>query len=432
MAESHTDHRFYKSNGTLSGDMHRSSPLQKAVTDSSKVRQHFQPPSLPSKAYDAPASLSLIRNARPMSTRAWEQQHAPQTKVISTNQQWASPDHHFRPLLPKSAHFTQTQQHALSLDTSTIQPSPTPGFSSTAAFNESELQGEIYTQNCQNLDTSYSLETLDHWPDITFHPSDHFIPAPSLQQQASHLPPSSRWHQAREYRRKVCEPPYIDPATDDTIAFVEANAEAWVDQLIHAMTNITDVKDPLTSHHRRLFLSDGIDPLLIEACCREIFTALIDRCKNGFRGPAQFNKALKASHQLEPDRTATCGERVQNVVKVLLWNKRACKDVLYEDWKIKLLVNHPLSYDKEKDSQKGSNDQRRRRQLAEREKMEKTQEELKAYREAQGQGREVGQDAGQYGSVSVYETDIASNWLQASEEGRFGGLATILTKRKRG
>jgi hypothetical protein len=71
---------------------------------------------------------------------------------------------------------------------------------------------------------------------------------------------------------------------------------------------------------------------------------------------------------------------MQNVVNALLWNQRVAKDVLFEDWKIRLLVNHPLAYDKEKDSQKGSNDQRRKRLQSERARLKETEEELLAYR----------------------------------------------------
>ena len=74
---------------------------------------------------------------------------------------------------------------------------------------------------------------------------------------------------------------------------------------------------------------------------------------------------------------------MQNVVNALLWNKRVAKDVLFEDWKIRLLVNHPLAYDKEKDSQKGSNDQRRKRLESEREKLRQTEQELLAHRSSQ-------------------------------------------------
>jgi hypothetical protein len=146
------------------------------------------------------------------------------------------------------------------------------------------------------------------------------------------------------------------------------------------MINLEEIKDPENSSAAKMFRPEVYDSLLLEATCREIFLALIDRCKDGFRGPPQFNKALKPHRGLEADADATCVQRMQNVVNALLWNKRVAKDVLFEDWKIRLLVNHPLAYDKEKDSQKGSNDQRRKRLELEREKLRKTEEELEAYR----------------------------------------------------
>jgi hypothetical protein len=145
------------------------------------------------------------------------------------------------------------------------------------------------------------------------------------------------------------------------------------------MINLEDIKDPETSSAARTFRPEAYDSLLLEATCREIFLALIDRCKNGFRGPTQFNKVLKPHRGLEPDANATCAQRMQNVVNAPLWNKRVAKDMLFEDWKIRLLVDHPLAYDKEKDSQKGSNDQRRKRLQSERARLKETEEELLAY-----------------------------------------------------
>jgi hypothetical protein len=71
---------------------------------------------------------------------------------------------------------------------------------------------------------------------------------------------------------------------------------------------------------------------------------------------------------------------MQNVLNALLWNKRVAKDVLFGDWKIRLLMNHSLAYDKKKDSERGSYDQRRKRLDSEIEKLRKTEEELLAYR----------------------------------------------------
>jgi hypothetical protein len=146
------------------------------------------------------------------------------------------------------------------------------------------------------------------------------------------------------------------------------------------MINLEDIKDPENSSATRTFRPGAYDSLLLEATCHEIFLALIVRCKNGFRGPTQFNKALKPHRGFEADDNATCVQRMQNVENALLWNKRVAKDVLSEDWKIRLLVNHPLAYDKEKDSQKGSNDQRRKRLQPERARLKETEEELLAYR----------------------------------------------------
>ena len=207
------------------------------------------------------------------------------------------------------------------------------------------------------------------------------IPKPCHQDNIAIAPTiSHRWDNAREYRRRVQHAPQVDPESDASIQDVERNAEFWVRQLVLAMINLEDIKDTENSTAARTFQPGAYDSLLLEATCREIFLALIDRCNNGFRGSAQFNKALKPNRGLEADAKALCVERMRNVVNVLLWNKRVAKDVLHEDWKIRLLVNHPLSYDKEKDLQKGSNDQRRKRLEAEREKLRKTEEELLAYR----------------------------------------------------
>jgi hypothetical protein len=213
--------------------------------------------------------------------------------------------------------------------------------------------------------------------------SETFYPSSPLQQQiqVSATTPNSRWAQAREYRRRVHQPPHIDARDDPTIAELEHDAELWVSELITAISNIENVKDTEVSHARRMFFPENLSPLVIEATSREIFTALMDRCKHGFRGPTSFNKALKPHKDSEADKLALCRERMENVVDVLAVNKRVCKDVLYEDWKIRLFVNHPLAYDKEKDSQKGSNDQRRLRLEREREKLRQTEEELRVVRD---------------------------------------------------
>ncbi|KAF2690516.1 hypothetical protein K458DRAFT_383625 [Lentithecium fluviatile CBS 122367] len=301
-----------------------------------------------------------------------------QSNTTSNKRRRISTDHGFRPLLPKSVdgmmpNFTNDQ------------------YTLTTTIHDGAQQHTLYPQSTSMNDTFASNHNSGFAHQEYTSPPQHNVvpthpqlyPSPKSYVQLGSQPPTNRWTQAREYRRKVQEPPQVDPRDDPTIADVEQNAEFWIAQLITAMTNTTDVKDTDSSHARRMFLPEGNLPaLLIEATCREIFTALLDRCKHGFRGPATFNKALKPHKDSEPDKTALCRERMESVVEVLHCNKRVCKDVLYEDWKIRLFVNHPLAYDKEKDCQKGSNDQRRLRLERERERLRQTEDELKAYREA--------------------------------------------------
>ncbi|KAF2703664.1 hypothetical protein K504DRAFT_451516 [Pleomassaria siparia CBS 279.74] len=203
----------------------------------------------------------------------------------------------------------------------------------------------------------------------------------------NHHPPwPNPWIQARDYRHRIHEPPYHTPTTDPTMAEVEHSSEHWIAQLTHAIRNLSDIKDPATSHAARLFQPGTYSTRLIDSTARHIFTALLDRCHAGFRAPAHFNRALGrpggggGGRRCEPDRTASCHDRIGNVVAALMWNKRVCKDVLYEDWKVMLLVNHPLAYDREKDSQKGSNDQRRARLVGDRERLARMEGEVRRLR----------------------------------------------------
>ena len=119
---------------------------------------------------------------------------------------------------------------------------------------------------------------------------------------------NSRWNNAREYRRRIQRTPQVDPRSDPSIQDMEQNAEFWVRQLVLAMANLEDIKDTENSSTAKMFRPEAYDSLLLDATCREIFLALIDRYKCGFRGPAQFNKALQPNRRLEADANAPCTE----------------------------------------------------------------------------------------------------------------------------
>lgn len=431
MAQRYFTDSTVRNNGCSSDSMQLDSDPnrnKRTHVDPSKIIPHFQSQLMPLPEVAVRCDISPGLSPRRMVSISKDQENhynLLQTTVTPVNRTKKPLDNRFRSLLPKLETFNRPVQPS-PLQEVTVQPYASPGQQMTSDFGLASYP--------RNSTASYRIgpcpfpghETISLWQSTPVASSERPTSTAPSQQAPLQLRPN-RWQQARDYRRKVYEPPYIDPHTDHTLPHAEANAEVWVNELIKAMTNTEDVKDTVNSHHLRLFSSEAIDSLLIEACCREIFTALIDRCRHGFRGPAQFNKALRASHQLEPDRTATCEERIKNVVKVLSWNKRACKDVLYEDWKIRLLVNHPLSYDKEKDAQKGSNDQRRKRQLAEREKMERTEEELKAYRDAILLTHDERMDVEQPGKSSAY--GVLENHVKSHESYNLGDFGTPLGKR---
>lgn len=412
-----TGTRYQTSNGDGDGITYDFSHLQPVTMGA------FPTPYISSSNSPQISVSGYAGNNHPIATPVSVPQALPMhPNVTLSDRHLMAPDHNFRPnMLPPN----------MSGSSPLFAPSPPSFATQKSPIQEAQMIPKPNTVATTSMAPANAFDITSSSNRGTTCKEGQSIPEeqwtrPSVQ------PSSSRWQQARDYRRQVYEPPYLDPHTDESIASVEANAEFWVHLLIRAILNTTDVKDTATSHHLRLFSSSHIDPVLIEACSREIFTTLIDRCKNGFRGPPAFNKALKASHQLEPDRTATCEERMRCVIKVLSWNKRACKDVMYEDWKIKLLVNHPLSYDKEKDSQKGSNDQRRRRQLAAQERMERTEEELRAYREARREA--VGESTGgaQYTDVgSAWEKSVPSEWHFHKADGslKFQEFGSLTGKR---
>jgi hypothetical protein len=71
------------------------------------------------------------------------------------------------------------------------------------------------------------------------------------------------------------------------------------------MINLELIKDPENLSAAKTVCPEAYDSLLLEATYREIFLALIDRCKNSFRGPAQFNRALKPHRGLGSCANAT-------------------------------------------------------------------------------------------------------------------------------
>lgn len=271
--------------------------------------------------------------------------------------------------------------------------------------------------------------------------SENHIPLPNIHHES--LSPTSsinpltahHWHPSLSYRHKVRQPPHIPPSTDLTITLVSQHSEFWVAQISQALINTNSIKDRQTSHAARLFSPSTCDPFLIESTARAILIALLDRCIYGFRALSAFNKALGKGKECESDRKVNCRERLENVITALTWNKRICKDVLWEDWKIRLLVNHPLSYDREKDLQMGSNEQRRVRMEGEREKLKLMEDRLRDDHQCQlpsGSGLQSKVSVLPGGAIQSSEASHKGNAKRSyASIDEFGDKRVTLSKRHR-
>ncbi|KAF2179989.1 hypothetical protein K469DRAFT_693474 [Zopfia rhizophila CBS 207.26] len=72
--------------------------------------------------------------------------------------------------------------------------------------------------------------------------------------------------------------------------------------------------------------------------------ALMDRCKNGFRGcPGHENKALSPSKNNVEDKTGSCLIRLNNLLEALAKSKCVSHDIMCDNWKIELFVNATLA-----------------------------------------------------------------------------------------
>ncbi|KAF2121058.1 hypothetical protein BDV96DRAFT_640471 [Lophiotrema nucula] len=166
---------------------------------------------------------------------------------------------------------------------------------------------------------------------------------------------------AATFRNQITMKPHGDLGTDATIAAVELNRSAWIVSMVKAVYNLVNINDRPKANQCNLFrrgTSSCIHVEVVESACHAVFDALLDRCKHGFRGPKSENHALNAGAGRILDKTANCTTRLQNVVDALKTHKTVCRDILYDQFKRQLLVNHPLKYSDKKKGHLGCNNQK--------------------------------------------------------------------------
>ncbi|KAF2122316.1 hypothetical protein BDV96DRAFT_663356 [Lophiotrema nucula] len=193
------------------------------------------------------------------------------------------------------------------------------------------------------------------------HQQHYQLPAPAV---VPGLLFSNDQDAAHTYRRRVTELPKLAHSHDLTIKAVEQNREQHIADMIAAIYDLSNVLDKPNGRECKMFannpsLTEFVEPYIIEAACRSVFDLLLDRCYNGFRGQMKDNHARRPASGREADRDAFCSTRLYNVVEVLRTSKCACRDILYEDYKITLLVNHPLYFLKKKNECRRNNEHKR-------------------------------------------------------------------------
>ncbi|KAF2121336.1 hypothetical protein BDV96DRAFT_209547 [Lophiotrema nucula] len=162
---------------------------------------------------------------------------------------------------------------------------------------------------------------------------------------------------AKKHRYGPQNEPTKEQKADPTILDVEKELEVWVLRLYNAIYNVIDIHDQrnlelemFTEGHKKCVNSKDV-----EASCRVLLRALLDRCNDGSRGP----NFMKPKRHLAIDRDGSCKERINNVLDCLTFSKNTCRDILQGDDKLHQLVDAPLTYYENKLRCKQNNEHRR-------------------------------------------------------------------------
>lgn len=155
---------------------------------------------------------------------------------------------------------------------------------------------------------------------------------------------------ATAYRSRVTRLPKQLRASDATIARVKARQENYIYQMVRAMFKIDTTKDNHTFEGISWFThghENVVSACDVEAACRVLFKAIIDRCEIGCCGLEREDR-LSKRYPAKVDLDGTCEARINNVVLALREWKSVCKDVLTSNSKIEQLANAPASLAKDK------------------------------------------------------------------------------------
>ncbi|OAL45370.1 hypothetical protein IQ07DRAFT_662265 [Pyrenochaeta sp. DS3sAY3a] len=166
--------------------------------------------------------------------------------------------------------------------------------------------------------------------------------------------------QAKQYRQQqMSNRPYQDPMLDPTLAPIENNRAAVVQQIYNAMISAHMARDNQGSVAMRRWVSSAYyDSSLVESYAHKIYDCLIDQVKFGYRGWPQNDYLSDDRKGDVDDKDVNCGERLNRIIVALMQEKTICEDVLQSASQIRMFINAPNAYAKRKDQNRNGNKRR--------------------------------------------------------------------------
>lgn len=169
--------------------------------------------------------------------------------------------------------------------------------------------------------------------------------------------PVGCWAQSIANRYKVTHVPDVHPLSDPTIQTIIDQADANLHTLLQALNNTVGVNDSANSKEVKLVSnSTDINDEDKISTCQLILSGLIHRSVVGYCGYSHKNEAK------EDDKKLNSQQRFDQVVNTMRVEKTVCRDVLFEESKIVLLVHQPIAILEMKIRNRGNNASRKKGQ----------------------------------------------------------------------
>ncbi|KAF2272966.1 uncharacterized protein EI97DRAFT_384441, partial [Westerdykella ornata] len=167
---------------------------------------------------------------------------------------------------------------------------------------------------------------------------------------------------ARDYRivaTRFDRKPYRPPSSDPSIEALRNDRHAQVKRIYDAMTRSDAAKDNVNSiamrrwAHAAFYASE-----MVEAYAHKVFDTLLEQACEGFRGFSHNDYASDERKGEPEDKTVSCAERLENVLRGLEEEKTICEDVMASNHYIRMFVNAPRAYARRKEANRLGNSKR--------------------------------------------------------------------------